>query len=200
MSNFKIWLETREAERDKKLGDLWTQAFRVFGLEDPADISRKTLEQATGGARKTTSTGNLVNNLLNDVYRQMEELGMGNQVQAAKDYVTQSPEAESGMTPAKRDVEGLFRRLFADNFDVFLNNEPRSSDADTSVPDPATQPPDPNTDGGNIAQPAPEVQQPGPEIPGQQPQVPEPGQDPMMRPPTNPMPPVPAGAPRMGWY
>jgi hypothetical protein len=199
MSKFKIWFETREAERDRKLGEIWTQAFRVFGLEDPSDISRKTLEQATSGAQKTTDTGNLVNNLLNNVYRQMEELGMEQQVQAAKDYATQQQDPHGGMTPAKKDVEGLMRHLFADQFDVFLNNEPRSSDAgEQPAPDPATQAPDPNRDGGNITQPPPEVQQPGPE--GQQPQVPEPGQTPMMNPPTHPMPPVPAGAAKMGWY
>jgi len=198
MSRFKIWLEVLEAEKEKKIKDIWGDIFKsLSGGQDPVDTVRKSLEEVTHKYRRPGSTtGSAVLGLLKPFFARLQQIDpqLAGNIQEVESWLGQPQEAQGGTTPKKKTVEDLMRKLFGEKFDNLLHQEPTSSDEPQAQAQVPPQAPDAAPGGMNLAAPSPAPPAAGP--PGQ-PQVPPAPQ--MMPQPQIPMPPLPAGA-QIGMY
>jgi len=217
MTTFKTWLEqidqtdpmgdkpqSLRPQAEEKLQELWRQTFQLLNISglDKADTIKNTLEDITKDAPGKSSSA-VVLNRLKQVMKDLGNLGLRNEVEAARNYLKGDSEGVS-----QKNVGELLKAMFGQQFDKLYGGEDRASDTDGALTgmDGGTPPVDNVSRGTDQIPdaPAPPAQMMAPDpndpnaTPGQQPQVPPVGSH--VAPPTqNPNQPPPPGV-FMGMY
>lgn len=209
---FKIWLEDLQSDRTQQLQKIWSDVFKALGIdgessEDNAVKSLSRIKFGRGDNDPNVFQGKkaVLKRLENgQIFSQLSQLGdpeINNQIEATKRWLNSSEGSADGKTNvnanADTTISRLLQNLFGQKyFQQFIGSDfPQADQAKAQV---EPQPPKPDTTpapNNSLGADAPQVPM-QPTNPVGQPQA---SGTPMPVPPTNPLPPRPAGA-EMGMF
>jgi hypothetical protein len=203
---FREWLDSHNSEKDKKIQEIWTSAFKALGVdgmskEDAAQLSLSKINfghsqrgdgdtfKGKEAARKRLEQGHIFQQLL-----QTQDPEVAKGVEAARKWLGQKDAEHSAN--GSTTVSNLLRMMFGEkHFQQFIGQDFPSPDTakaevQPQAPKPGSEGQSPNNSMGPDT-PSPNPTSPPNQTPGQQPQAP----GGMMPPqPSSPLPPKPAGA------